>query len=125
VFCENSTAEGVNLTEGDSPHSGSFEPEAEAANSAEEVEDIHLFFQCINGAVARPSGPHALAQDEGQHAANHDDDRYLLADRAHVQTFIHRAKIAAGMTLSASHQMLPVIPAPIMPTMKSAMRKMT
>jgi hypothetical protein len=52
VFCENSTAEGVNLTEGDSPHSGSFEPEAEAANSAEEVEDIHLFFQCINGAVA-------------------------------------------------------------------------
>jgi hypothetical protein len=41
VLAEHSSAEGIDLTEGDGSHPGSFEPETESANAAEEIEDIH------------------------------------------------------------------------------------
>lgn len=41
VLGEDAPTEGVDLTEGNGSHPGSFESEAEAANSAEEVEHIH------------------------------------------------------------------------------------
>jgi hypothetical protein len=41
-FCEHRALEWFDLTERDGSHSSSFEPKAEAANSAEEVEDIHV-----------------------------------------------------------------------------------
>jgi hypothetical protein len=83
VMGKDAPAEIVGLAERDGSHSGSFEPEAEAANSAEEVEDIHLFFQCINGVVAGPSGPKSqripdpdddIDQDEANRDSNHDQD---------------------------------------------------
>jgi hypothetical protein len=41
VLRQGRPAEGVDLAERDGSHSGSFKAEAEAADSAEEVEDIH------------------------------------------------------------------------------------
>jgi hypothetical protein len=41
VLGEDASAIGVDFAEGDGSHSGSFESEAEAADSAEKVEDIH------------------------------------------------------------------------------------
>jgi hypothetical protein len=41
VLSEHGLAIGIDLAEGDGSHSGSFEAEAEAADSAEKVEDIH------------------------------------------------------------------------------------
>jgi hypothetical protein len=38
---ENFSAIGIDLAEGDSSHSGSLEPEAESADPAKKVEDIH------------------------------------------------------------------------------------
>jgi hypothetical protein len=38
---ENFSAIGIDLAEGDGSHSGALEPEAEAADAAEKVEDIH------------------------------------------------------------------------------------
>lgn len=42
MFCEDFLAERLDFTERDGSHSGSFEPEGEAADPAEKVEDIHL-----------------------------------------------------------------------------------
>lgn len=42
MLSEDGLAEWLDLAESDGLHSGSFEPEAEAANSAEEIEDIHV-----------------------------------------------------------------------------------
>lgn len=41
MLSQNGSAIGLDLTEGDGSHSGSFKSEAESANAAEEVEDIH------------------------------------------------------------------------------------
>jgi hypothetical protein len=41
VLSQDGSAIGIDLAEGDGSHSGSFEPEAEAANTGKEVEDIH------------------------------------------------------------------------------------
>ena len=38
---EDAAAVGIDLAEGDGSHSGSLEPEAEPADPAEEIEDIH------------------------------------------------------------------------------------
>ena len=43
VLSENRPAPGIDLAECDGSHPGSFEPEGEAADSAEKVEDIHRF----------------------------------------------------------------------------------
>jgi hypothetical protein len=42
VFGEDCSAVGIDLAEPDGPHPGSFEPETESADAAEEVEDTHL-----------------------------------------------------------------------------------
>lgn len=42
VFCEHTLAIWVNFAERDGSHSRSFEPEGEAADAAEQIEDIHL-----------------------------------------------------------------------------------
>jgi hypothetical protein len=49
----------VDLTERDGSHSGSFEPEAESADTGKEVEDIHF---CPKTGVDR-LGPMALYSD--------------------------------------------------------------
>jgi hypothetical protein len=41
VLREDGAGERLDLAERDGSHPGSLEPEAEAANSAEEIEDIH------------------------------------------------------------------------------------
>jgi len=41
VLGEDAAAVGIDLAEGDGSHSGSLEPEAEPADPAEEIEDIH------------------------------------------------------------------------------------
>jgi hypothetical protein len=45
VLSQHSLAVGIDLAEGDGSHPGSFEPEAEAANSAEEIKHIHVRLQ--------------------------------------------------------------------------------
>jgi hypothetical protein len=50
VPSEDSAGKWLDLAECDGSHPGSFEAEAETANSAEEVEDIHLL-KCVVGAV--------------------------------------------------------------------------
>jgi hypothetical protein len=42
VLSEDFSAKRINFAEGDGSHSGSFKSEAEAADSAEKVEDIHF-----------------------------------------------------------------------------------
>jgi hypothetical protein len=41
LLAENSPAVGLNFAERDRTHSGSLEPEAESADSAEDVKDVH------------------------------------------------------------------------------------
>lgn len=47
VLGEHATAEPVDLTECDCSHARSIEPEADAANSAAEVKDIHGLFRLL------------------------------------------------------------------------------
>ena len=41
MLCEDAAAEGLNLAEGNGSHPGSFETEGEAADSTEQIKDIH------------------------------------------------------------------------------------
>jgi hypothetical protein len=41
VLCEDASAIGVDLAEGDGSHAGPFEAEAKSADAGKEVEDIH------------------------------------------------------------------------------------
>jgi hypothetical protein len=45
VFSEDSSAERINLAEGDGSHSGPFKAKTETADSREEIEDIHVRLQ--------------------------------------------------------------------------------
>jgi hypothetical protein len=45
VPSQDGSAIGIDLAEGDGSHSGALEPEAEAADPAEKVEDIHAMIQ--------------------------------------------------------------------------------
>lgn len=61
VLSEDGPAVGVDLAEGDGTHSGSFKPEAETADPAEEVEDtdtryLSRGFTLARALRARPSG---------------------------------------------------------------------
>jgi len=48
VLGEDRTAVFISLTEGDRSHTGSFESETESANTAEEVEDIHVSLALVS-----------------------------------------------------------------------------
>lgn len=52
MFGEDALTEWLDFAERDGSHSGSFEPEAEAADSAEKVEDIHRLPSIINKLIA-------------------------------------------------------------------------
>jgi hypothetical protein len=60
VLSEHPLAIGVDFAEGDGSHSGSFEPEAETADPAKEVEDIQLFLHLARSAdnLGHAGSPH-------------------------------------------------------------------
>jgi hypothetical protein len=57
VLCEDGSAERLDFAERDGSHSGSLKPEAEAADTAKEVEDAHVMPPPANRGPAAAWGP--------------------------------------------------------------------